>query len=570
MHVATTTRRHGDRVYTTTLLRQSYREDGKVRHRTLANLSHLPEETVELVRASLAGTSFVARGEALMTVRSLPHGDLAAVWGLAEKLGFKELLGRPCRKRDVALALICSQVVEPTSKASYPTWWQDRTLGVDLSIAGVHTDEVYEAMDWLYSRKGAIEQALVARYLSDESLVCYDLSSSWVEGRHNELAAFGHSRDAKPSKRQIEYGVVATPKGLPCAIEVFAGNTSDPKSFEVIVEVVRTRFQLERGCFVGDRGMITSARVKALKAQGAMDWVTALRATEIKKLVADGVVQTSLFDEVNLVEITHPDYEGERLVACRNPILAQERARKRDDLLAATEANLAKVKTQVDAGRLRDPGKIGLRAGRVVNRHKMAKHFTLEIAEGQFSFSRKEDAITKEAELDGIYVIRTSLGEERMPAAEVVKTDKSLANLERNCFQHMKTVDVEIRPIRHRLADRVRAHSFICMLGAHLTWHLRRAWAPLTFTDEARPTPVDPVAPAKRSRAASSKAARRAQPDGTPLRPFQGLLDHLTTLTRNTNKVPGTEVAFDQLTEPTHTQRKAFELLGIPIPLRIV
>ncbi len=570
MHVATTTRRHGDRVYTTTLLRQSYREDGKVRHRTLANLSHLPEETVELVRASLAGTSFVARGEALMTVRSLPHGDLAAVWGLAEKLGFKELLGRPCRKRDVALALICSQVVEPTSKASYPTWWQDRTLGVDLSIAGVHTDEVYEAMDWLYSRKGAIEQALVARYLSDESLVCYDLSSSWVEGRHNELAAFGHSRDAKPSKRQIEYGVVATPKGLPCAIEVFAGNTSDPKSFEVIVEVVRTRFQLERGCFVGDRGMITSARVKALKAQGAMDWVTALRATEIKKLVADGVVQTSLFDEVNLVEITHPDYEGERLVACRNPILAQERARKRDDLLAATEANLAKVKTQVDAGRLRDPGKIGLRAGRVVNRHKMAKHFTLEIAEGQFSFSRKEDAITKEAELDGIYVIRTSLGEERMPAAEVVKTDKSLANLERNCFQHMKTVDVEIRPIRHRLADRVRTHAFICMLGAHLTWHLRRAWAPLTFTDEASPERADPVAPATRSAAASAKAARRAQPDGTVLRPFQGLLDHLATLTRNTNKLAGTEVTFDQLTEPTPTQRKAFELLGIPISVRIV
>ena len=570
MHVATTTRRHGDRVYTTTLLRQSYREDGKVRHRTLANLSHLPEETVELVRASLAGTSFVARGEALMTVRSLPHGDLAAVWGLAEKLGFKELLGRPCRKRDVALALICSQVVEPTSKASYPTWWQDRTLGVDLSIAGVHTDEVYEAMDWLYSRKGAIEQALVARYLSDESLVCYDLSSSWVEGRHNELAAFGHSRDAKPSKRQIEYGVVATPKGLPCAIEVFAGNTSDPKSFEVIVEVVRTRFQLERGCFVGDRGMITSARVKALKAQGAMDWVTALRATEIKKLVADGVVQTSLFDEVNLVEITHPDYEGERLVACRNPILAQERARKRDDLLAATEANLAKVKTQVDAGRLRDPGKIGLRAGRVVNRHKMAKHFTLEIAEGQFSFSRKEEAIAKEAELDGIYVIRTSLGEERMPAAEVVKTDKSLANLERNCFQHMKTVDVEIRPIRHRLADRVRTHAFICMLGAHLTWHLRRAWAPLTFTDEASPERADPVAPATRSAAASAKAARRAQPDGTVLRPFQGLLDHLATLTRNTNKLAGTEVTFDQLTEPTPTQRKAFELLGIPISVRIV
>ena len=570
MHVATTRRRHGDREYTTTLLRQSYREDGKVRHRTLANLSHLPQETVELVRASLKGTSFVPAGEALVTLRSLPHGDVAAVWGLAEKLGFKELLGPPCRERDVALALICSQVVEPSSKAAYATWWHDRTLGVDLAIAGAHSDEAYEAMDWLFARKEQIEQALVGRHLKDGALVCYDLSSSWVEGRHNELAAFGHSRDGRRGKRQIEYGVVATTEGLPCAIEVFPGNTSDPKSFETIVEVVRDRFGLERVCFVGDRGMITSARVEVLRGKGGVDWVTALRATEIKALVASGTIQPTLFDEVNLCEICHPDYEAERLVACRNPFLAQERARKRDDLLKATEANLKKVKASVEAGRLRDPGKIGLRAGRVVNRHKMAKHFSLEIAEGHFAFSRKEEAIAREAELDGIYVIRTSLKEERMPAEEVVRTYKSLSNLERNCFQHMKTVDVEIRPIRHRLADRVRTHAFICMLGAHLTWHLRRAWAPLSFTDEARPTPVDPVAPATRSQAASSKAARRAQPDGTVLRPFQGLLDHLATLTRNTNKVPGTEVAFDQLTEPTHTQRKAFELLEIPIPLRIM
>ena len=570
MHVATTRRRHGDREYTTTLLRQSYREDGKVRHRTLANLSHLPQETVELVRASLKGTSFVPAGEALVTLRSLPHGDVAAVWGLAEKLGFKELLGPPCRERDVALALICSQVVEPSSKAAYATWWHDRTLGVDLAIAGAHSDEAYEAMDWLFARKEQIEQALVGRHLKDGAVVCYDLCSSWVEGRHNELAAFGHSRDGRRGKRQIEYGVVATTEGLPCAIEVFPGNTSDPKSFETIVEVVRDRFGLERVCFVGDRGMITSARVEALRGKGGVDWVTALRATEIKALVASGTIQPTLFDEVNLCEICHPDYEAERLVACRNPFLAQERARKRDDLLKATEANLEKVKASVEAGALRDPGKIGLRAGRVVNRHKMAKHFSLEIAEGHFAFSRKEEAIAREAELDGIYVIRTSLKEERMPAEEVVRTYKSLSNLERNCFQHMKTVDVEIRPIRHRLADRVRTHAFICMLGAHLTWHLRRAWAPLSFTDEARPTPVDPVAPATRSQAASSKAARRAQPDGTVLRPFQGLLDHLATLTRNTNKVPGTEVAFDQLTEPTHTQRKAFELLEIPIPLRIM
>jgi len=570
MHVATTTRRHGDREYKTTLLRQSYREGGKVRHRTLANLSYLPEETVELLRASLAGTAFVPACEALVTIRSLPHGDVAAVWGLAEKLGFKDLLGPPCRERDVALALICSQVVEPASKAAYTTWWQDRTLGVDLAIAGVHSDEAYEAMDWLFSRKEAIEKALVTRYLGDGSLVCYDLSSSWVEGQHNELAAFGHSRDGKRAKPQIEYGVVASTEGLACAVEVFAGNTSDPKSFEAIVEIIAERFALQRVCFVGDRGMITSARVEALRAHSGIDWVTALRATEIKKLVVDGVVKPSLFDEVNLVEISHPDYDGERLVACRNPLLAVERARKRRELLDATEADLAKVKAQVDAGRLRDPGKIGLRAGRVANRHKTAKHFTLEIAEGRFSFSRNAEAIAAEAKLDGIYVIRTSLHEDKMPADEVVKTYKSLSNLERNCFQHMKTVDVEIRPIRHRLADRVRTHAFLCMLGAHLTWHLGKAWAPLTFTDEAPPERADAVAPARRSQGASAKAARRAQRDGTPIRPFEGLLDHLATLTRNTNKVAGTEVSFDQLTEATPTQRRAFELLGIPIPLRIM
>lgn len=569
MHVAITKRRHGDREYTTTLLRQSYREGGKVRHRTLANLSHLPEETLELVKASLAGKSFVPRDEAFLTLRSLPHGDVAAVWGLAEKLGFKELLGPPCRSRDVALALICSQVVEPASKAAYSTWWADRTLGVDLSIAGTHSDEAYEAMDWLYARKEQIEAALVARHLKDGSLVCYDLSSSWVEGSHCELAAFGHSRDKKRGKRQIEYGVLASTKGLPLAIEVFPGNTSDPKSFEKIVEAVRGRFGLSHVCFVGDRGMITSARIEALRSVGGLDWVSALRATEIKVLVADGVIQPTLFDEQNLAEITHPDYQGERLVACKNPFLAAERARKRDELLHATEVNLEKVKAAVEAGRLRDPGKIGLRAGRVVNRHKMAKHFSLEIAEGRFSFSRKEDAITAEAALDGIYVIRTSLGEKAMAADEVVRTYKSLSNLERD-FRTMKSVDLHIRPIRHRLADRVRAHAFICMLGAHLTWHLREAWAPLTFTDEARPTQVDPVAPARRSRAASQKAARRAQPDGTLLRPFQGLLDHLATLTRNTNALAGTEVTFDQLTEATPTQRKAFELLEIPVPLRIV
>jgi transposase len=569
VHVARIVRKYKDREYVSYLLRRSFRENGKICHETLGNISSLPETTIELIKGSLSGTSYLPQGEAFATTRSLHHGDVAAVWGLADKLGVKALLGPACRNRDLALGLICSQVIEPASKAAYSTWWEDTTLGVDLDIAGVHSDEVYEAMDWLYARKEAIEKALVAKHLFEGSLVYYDLSSSFMEGSHCELSAFGHSRDGKRGKRQIEYGVVATAEGLPLGIEVFSGNTSDPTSFTRIVEVVRERFLLKRICFVGDRGMITSARVDALRAIGGLDWVTALRSTEIKALVGDGAIQPSLFDEVNLCEITHPDYQGERLVACKNPFLAAERARKREALLVATEAKLDKVRLQVEAGRLRDPGKIGLRAGRVLNAHKMAKHFELEITAGRFCFVRKTEAIKAESALDGIYVIRTSLAKERLGAAEVVSTYKSLANLERNCFRHMKSVDLEIRPVRHYLADRVRTHAFICMLGAHLTWHLRRALAELTFTDEDPPERADPVLPARRSAYASAKAAWRAQPDGTRLRPFQGLLDHLATLTRNTHRLAGSDVTFDQLSEPTPTQRRAFELLGIPIPLRI-
>lgn len=569
MHVARVVRKYKDREYVSHLLRRSYRQDGKIRHETLGNISSLPPETIELIKGSLQGTSYLPASDAISTLRSLHHGDVAAVWAMADKLGFKKLLGPACKERDLALALVCSQVVEPASKATYATWWEDTTLGVDLGIAGVHTDEAYAAMDWLYGQKEAIEKSLVRRHLKDGSLVCYDLSSSYLEGSHCELAAFGHSRDGKRGKRQIEYGVVATTEGLPCAIEVFPGNTSDPKSFTRIVEVVRDRFKLNKLCFVGDRGMITSARVDALRGIGGLDWVTALRSTEIKALVRDSAIQQSLFDEQNLCEIAHPDYVGERLVACKNPFLAAERARKRAELLVATEAELDKVRVAVEAGRLRDAGKIGLRAGRVVNRHKMAKHFTLEIEDGHFAFSRKEEAIAAEAALDGIYVIRTSLAGEAMSAPEVVATYKSLANLERNCFRHMKSVDLEIRPVRHYLADRVRTHAFICMLGAHLTWHLRRAWAELTFTDEDPPERLDPVAPAKRSAHASAKAAWRMKPDGTRLRSFQGLLDHLASLTRNTHRVAGSDACFDQLTEATPVQRRAFELLGIPIPLRI-
>lgn len=569
MHVVTTRRHYKDTVYETHLLRRTFREGGKVKNETLANLSHLPPEALEAVRRVLHGEHLVSDTDAFSITRSLRHGDAAAVVGMARRLGFDALLGAPSPERDVALGLICAQVLEPSSKAAYTTWFSDTTLGADLGLCGIDTDACYEAMDWLLEQKERIERALVARHLQHGSFVCYDLSSSFVEGSHNELAAFGHSRDGKRGKRQIEYGVVATTEGLPVAIEVFPGNTADPKSFIEIVEATKERFGLERIVFVGDRGMITSARIAALKEDTGFGWVTALRSPDIKALVADGTIQPSLFDEQNLCEITHPDYQGERLVACKNPFLATERARKREALLSATEADLEKVATSVTSGRLKDPGKIGLRVGRVLSRHKMAKHFEIEIADRRFSFSRKQDAIEAEAALDGIYVIRTSEPEDALTKDAVVQTYKSLANIERD-FRTMKSVDLHIRPIRHRLADRVRTHAFICLLAAHLVFHLRTAWAPLTFRDEAPPERTDPVVPAVRSAAASGKAAARRRHDGQALRPFQGLLDHLATLTRNTCQVPGTTVTFERLAEPTETQRKAFELIDVPIPLRLV
>jgi transposase len=569
MHVVTTRRTYKDRVYETHLLRRTFRQDGRVKNETLANLSHLPPDALDAVRRVLHGERLVADTDALAITRSLRHGDGAAVFAMARRLGFAELLGPRSELRDVAFGLICAQVLEPASKAAYTSWFSDTSLGVDLGLEGLHTDACYEAMDLLLERKDTIEAALVARHLSDGSFVCYDLSSSFVEGSHNELAAFGYSRDGKRGKRQVEYGVVATPDGLPVAIEVFPGNTADPKSFVEIVERTKSRFGLSRVVFVGDRGMITSARIAALKEAGGFGWVTALRAPEIKALVINGAIQPSLFDEVNLAEIVHPDYAPERLVACKNPLLATERATKREALLCATEADLAKVASSVASGRLRDPGKIGLRAGRVLHRHKMAKHFEIEITEGHFSFSRKTEAIEAEAALDGIYVIRTSETADALSPGEVVATYKSLANIERD-FRTMKSVDLHIRPIRHRLADRVRAHAFICLLAAHLVFHLRAAWAPLTFRDEAPPVHKDPVAPATRSASASAKAAARRQRNGQEPRPFQGLLDHLGTLTRNTCQVPGTTVTFERLAEPTPTQRKAFEFIDAPIPLHLV
>jgi len=563
------------RDYETHLLRRSYRQDGKVKNETVANLSHLPDELIEMIRASLAGQAFVPAVTAATVTRSRPHGHVAAVHAQAKALGLPALLGPAGRHRDVALALIIARVCRPGSKLATTRWWTDTTLAEDLGVAGASTDEVYAGMDWLAGRQDAIEAKLVRAHLvgpgNPDRLALFDLSSSWVTGRCCPLAARGYSRDGKKGLPQIEYGLLTDPLGRPVAVRVFPGNTADPSAFTTIAAAVKDTFSLSDMVMVGDRGMITSARVDALRELGGFGWVTALRAPAIAALAADdGPLQMSLFDQANLAEITHPDYPGERLIACRNPALAAERARKRLALLESTDVELTKIVAAAGAGRLSGAGKIGIRVGKVIGRYKMAKHYTLDITDTAFSFTRNTEAIAAEAALDGIYVIRTTVPAEQMNPAKVVATYKSLARVERD-FRSLKSIDLDLRPIHHHTETRVRAHVFICMLAAYLLWHLRQAWAPLTFTDEHRPDPLDPVAPARRSKAADAKAATKTTTENLPARSFTGLLDHLATLTRVDLRYGDHEGAptAPTLTEPTTTQRRAFELLGSPIPLTL-
>jgi hypothetical protein len=564
-----------ERDYETHLLRRSYREDGKVKNETVANLSHLPADLIEMIRGSLAGQVFVPAAAAATVTRTRPHGHVAAVHTQAKALGLPALLGPAGRERDIALALIIARVCRPGSKLATTRWWTGTTLAADLGVADATTDEVYAAMDWLQGRQDAIETKLVRTHLTGaanpDRLALFDLSSSWVTGRCCPLAARGYSRDGKKGLPQIEYGLLTDPAGRPVAVRVFPGNTADPTAFTTIVEAVKDTFKLKDMVMVGDRGMITSARVDALRELGGFGWVTALRAPAIAALAADdGPLQMSLFDQVNLAEITHPDYPGERLVACRNPALATERARKRLALLAATDTELAKIVAAVNAGRLAGAGKIGVRVGKVVGRYKMAKHYTLDIANDTFTFTRNTEAITAEAALDGLYVIRTTVPVEQMDAAKVVATYKSLARVERD-FRSIKSIDLDLRPIHHWTESRVRAHVFICMLASYLTWHLRQAWAPLTFTDEQRPDPADPVAPAQRSQGADHKAATKTTTDELPATSFTALLDHLGSLARVDLRYGefDTSPTVPTLAEPTPTQRRAFELLGVPIPLTL-
>ena len=585
MHVARNRRTYvaksgEQRVYESVLVRRTYRDGGRVRHETLANLSALPAEAVAAIEATLKGERLVPAGQAVTITASVPHGHVAAVHAAAVKLGLPALLGPACAERDLALALVISRVVAPASKLSTLAWWADTTLGTDLGIAGASTDGIYAAMDWLAGRQDQVEAKLAARHLAPEPnpsrMALFDLSSSWMEGRCCPLAARGYSRDGKKGRLQIEYGLLTDPAGRPVAVRVLPGNTGDPGAFTDIVDVVRDKFGLQEMVMVGDRGMITSARIQALNQQedgtarpDTYGWITALRAPAIRKLMADGgPLQMTLFDEQDLAEITSEDFPGERLVACRNPVLAAERARKREDLLAATEKLLAPITARVQAGRLAGAGPIGVEVGKVISRYKTGKHFAVTITGTTLAVTRKQDQIDAEAALDGFYVLRTPVPASHLNAAAVVTAYKNLKYVERD-FRHIKSDDLDLRPVFHRLEERVKAHVLICMLACYLTWHLRQAWAPLTFTDENPPAPDNPVAPSRRSAAAQAKASGQHDPAGQPYRNFRGLLEHLATLTRNQVRFTGTQVTTAMLTEPTSTQRQAFTLLGTAIPLTL-
>jgi len=565
-HVVTTKRTYKGKVYRTHLLRRSYREDGKVKNETLGNLSHLPEPLIDIIRRSLQGETFVPVSQAFEVVRSRPHGHVQAVALAMQRLGLASLISsQPSRQRDLVLAMVASRIVNPDTKLATTRRWHCTTLAEEFGVAHADEDDLYAAMDWLLQRQDTIEQKLASRHLAQGALVLYDLSSSWFEGSTCPLARRGYSRDGRSGTLQVNYGLLTDVRGCPVAVSVVEGNTADSLTFLPAVQRVRERFGLAQVVMVGDRGMMSQKSIDELRGQGGIDWITALKSVSIRSLVEHGHLQLGLFDECNLAEITSPDYPGERLVACRNDALAKLRAHKRESLLQATEELLARVAASVQAGKLVGRGKIGVQVGKVVNRHKVAKHFELTITDAGFSWSRRQDAIRAEAALDGLYVIRTSLDAQRMDAPQCVRNYKALANVER-AFRSLKTVDLKVRPIHHRLADRVRAHILLCMLAYYVEWHMREAWRELMFADvdQASKAKRDPVAPAQRSQAAQDKASSKQLDDGEPAHSFATLLAEMATLVRNTCRAPdGPAEAphFDILTIATAHQQRALDLI---------
>jgi transposase len=562
------------------LLRESYRQDGKVKTRTLANISHLAAQQIAALRSALDG-SLVAPAtplpDSFHISRSLPHGHVAAVLGCLRTLHLDDILDpAPSRQRDLVIAMIVARIIEPASKLATARGLHGDTLhhslGEMLHLDSADETELYQAMDWLLPQQSRIEQALAKRQLSQGGLVLYDLTSTYFEGRHCPLAKLGHSRDDKSGTLQIVFGLLTNAAGCPVAVEVFAGNTSDSKTVASQVDKLRQRFGLSDMVLIGDRGMITSARIREdLPASHGIQWISALRAAQIQKLAAGGQLQMSLFDQTDLVEIAHPDFPGERLIACFNPLLAEERARKRPDLLAATEKQLEKIAAATKRKKrpLRGKQNIGLRAGKIVNRYKMGKHFQLRIEEDSFHYERKTANIEREQNLDGIYVIRTSVKKQALSSQEVVASYKSLSGVER-AFRSLKTVDLQVRPIHHRLPDRVRAHILLCVLAYYVEWHMRQLLAPILFDDDdkpqARAARVSIVAPAQRSATAEVKALTKQTADGIKVHSFQTLLGDLATIVKNRiQPVDKSIAAFDMLTQPTAIQQRAFDLLHVSL-----
>jgi hypothetical protein len=560
MHVVTTRRRAGEREYTNTLLRRSYREGGKVKKETLANLSRLPPAAIDAIRAVLRGEVLAPAGAGFDIERSLPAGHVNAVLGMARRLELARLLDRsPSRERDLVVAMICQRALVPASKLATVRAWGQSTLADELGVAGADEDDLYAAMDWLLDRQARIEDRLARRHLSDGELVLYDLSSSYFEGRCCELAKLGYSRDGKRGSPQIVYGLLCDRPGRPVAVEVFSGELHDDKTLPSQIEKFTSRFGLSRVVVVSDRGMVTRANLELLAAADH-GWISALKAPQIQKLARGGELQLSLFDQTNLAEITSTDYPGERLIVCRNPLVAAERARKRHELLDATERGLAEIAQRVGRGTLTGADQIGLAVGPALKRYRVNKHFDVHITDTTFTYDRKTEQIEAEAALDGIYVLRTNVSDGELSTGEVVRSYKGLEQVER-AFRTLKGPELQIRPIHHRLQDRVRAHVLVCMLAYYLTWHLRHAWAPLLFKDEHPPVQPDPVAKAVRSPDAQRKAHTKRTDTGEPAHSYKSLLAELATLTRNTVRVPGTTATFHKLTQPTALQARALDLV---------
>lgn len=567
VHVVTTTREYKGKVYHSHLLRRSYREDGKVKKETVANLTRLGDDIVAIIRRALKGERLVSPDDLFTKKKTCQHGNVDAVVTTMRRLKLETLIStKSCRQRDIIMGVIAALIIDADSKIGVTRWWHNTTIPTLFNLENVDEDDVYEAMDWLLSQQENVEKKLSTRHLKEDDLVMYDLTSSYFEGTTCPLAKRGYSRDKKKGKLQVNYGMVTDRRGCPVAVSVFDGNVADPCTVMSQVEKVKDSFGIEKMVLVGDRGMLSQKQIDEVKEKGGVDWITAVKSGAIRKLISNKALQLDLFDERNLFSFTDTDYPGERLIACRNVALAARRAHNRNALLDSTETDLHKVQNMIVSGKLKGQDKIGVRVGRVINRHKMAKHFILHIEDEQFSFERNTETISQESALDGIYIVRTSLKEARINDEDTVRSYKNLSNVER-AFRSLKGIDLMVRPIRHRTENRVRAHIFLCMLAYYVQWHMKEALRPLLFSDEDQDakTMRDPVAPAKRSNECLEKVHSKKLTDDSDVHSFRTLLKHMSTITRDwcVSSAKGADDAavFTIDTTPNPKQKKVLELL---------